>query len=191
MKSIFRLAFILTLAPTWFCAAQQTNPEPPKEAAPTKVTAPEDVKKLLSQLADLIAPFTVEDAKNGFKNETDLWSQPKQAGMLTNFSGRIVNGQLIGDYVVDSGKGKIENLWMTKSRPNGGKISVEISLLDGNIEVIGFALLPEKVGWNDIWNAKPTVELSKRLSPSSDLGFQILEIRQGDTATRYELPGDK
>jgi hypothetical protein len=194
MDNILGLALILALIPSWLSAAEQAKPDPPKEV-PAKVVAPEDMKKLLSQVGDLIAPFTVEDAKNGFKNETDLWnlwSQPKQAGMLTNFTSRTVKGQRIGDFVVDdSGKPKIENLWVTKSRPDGGNISLEISLQDGNIEHISFALLPAKVGWSDIWGAKPTVELSKRLSPSSDLGFQILEIRQGDIDTRYELPGDK
>lgn len=164
----------------------------PQETPVTKITSSDDVTRITSQIADLIAPFTAEDVLNGLKNERGLWNQPKRDG-ISNFNGRIVNGQQVGTFVVNTDSGTIETLTMTKARPAGGKVSVEVGLKNGNIEVISFKVLPDRAGFTDIWNAKPVVVLSKRLSSdtSNSIGFEHVEIRQGDATTQYELPRSK
>jgi hypothetical protein len=54
-----------------------------------------------------------------------------------------------------------------------------------------FKLLPDKAGFQDIWAAAPAVSLSKRASSNAGdgIGFEAVEMRQGGTTTRYELPG--
>lgn len=183
------IAFLLALAISAVCSAQQTTTaaqEPPL----TKVTSPDEVKKITSQIGDLIAPFTLQDIRNGFKDESALWSGKPEAGMLTNFSGRFVNGQQVGYFFVNRDSGLVETRTMTKARQGGGKISVEIGLERGSIIAMDFKLLPDKAGFQDIWNVKPTVSLTKRASSNSGdaIGFGAVQIRQGDTITRYELP---
>jgi hypothetical protein len=182
------------MAPATPAPIPQTNvaapdkPEP-QRPPPTKITSPEDVKKITSQIAELIAPFTIEDIRNGFTNQPDLWNQPKGGG-LSNFNGRIVNGQQVGSFAVNTDTGTIVTLTMTKARQPSGKVSVEIGIKGGNIQGIQFKLLPEGGGFQAIWNAQPVVVLSKPITPtpSNGIGFEIVEIRQGDATTQYELP---
>jgi len=143
----------------------------PQGLPATKLTSPDDLKQLASQIADLIAPFTLDDLRNGFKNEPSLSIYPPGV-------------------VVKKSSGVRETRTMTKARPAGGKVSVEVGLIDGNIEAVQFTLLPDRAGFQDVWNAKPVVVLSKhRASNASyDIGFETLEIRQGDKTTHYDLP---
>lgn len=181
-----------TPAPTTQMVDAGAEKQEPQEASFTKVTSSDDMKRIISQIADLITPFTTEDVRNGLKNEPDLWNQPKGQG-ISDFNGRIVNGQQVGTFVVNTDSGTIETLTMTKARPADGKISVEVGLKNGNIEVISFKVLPDQAGFTDKWNAKPVVVLSKRLSSdtSNSIGFEHVEIRQGDATTQYELPSSK
>jgi hypothetical protein len=169
MKKGPRIALLLALT-NGICAAQQTTTAAP-EPLPKKIASQEEAKIVASQIADLIAPFTLDDLRNGFKNEPSLSNYPPGV-------------------VVKKGSGVQETRTMTKVRPAGGKVSVEVALMDGNIEEVAFKLLPAKAGFQDIWNAKPVVVLSKRVASnaSNDIGFGRIEIRQGDTTTRYELP---
>jgi len=157
--------------------------EEPQETPPTKITSPDDVKRIIAQIADLITPFTIAGIRNGLKNEQDLWNQSK-GGFVTS------GNQQKGDFVVNTGGGTIETLTMTKARQAGGKVSVEVGLRNGNIEMIQFKLLPDNAGFQDIWNAQPVVVLSKRISTnaSDGLGFERVEIREGNAMKQYELP---
>jgi hypothetical protein len=94
-------------------SAQQTGTA--AQESPKTITSPEEVKKIAAQIADLIAPFTLEGVRNGFKDELDLWSGKPQAGMLTNFSGRYVNGQQVGYFFVAQNSGLVETRTMTKA----------------------------------------------------------------------------
>ena len=136
----------------------------------TLITSSDDMRRITSQIDDLIAPFTMKDVRDGFENEPYLWNQLKG---------------------VSVGAGTIVTLTMTKARQAGGKVSVEVGLRGRNIEVIWFKLLPDRAGFQDIWDARPVVVLSKRISSnaSNDIGFEQIEIRQGDATIQYELPG--
>jgi len=188
MKKGPSIAVLLALAISAASLAQQTG-TPAQEPPLTKITSPDEVKKITSRIADLIAPFTLQDIRTGFKDESALWSEKPQAGMLTNFSGRYVDGQQVGYSFANLDSGLVETRTMTKARPGGGKISVEIGLERGSITGMDFKVLPDKAGFQDIWNAQPTVSLSKRASSNAGdgIGFEIVQIRQGDTTTRYEL----
>jgi len=145
----------------------------PQGPQPTKVTSRDDLKKSAARIADLIAPFTIEDLRSGFKNDPPL-------------STRLPGVE------VRSGSGVLETRTMTKARPAGGTVSVEVALIDGIIEEVAFKHLPEQAGFQDIWNAKPVVVLNKRvaLNTSDDIGFATVEIRQGDKTDQYELSGN-
>ena len=173
MRRIACITFIVAFGISAVCSAQETH-EAPQGQPLTKVTSPDDLKKLSSEIADLIAPFTLEDIRNGFKNEPSLSSYPP-------------------GIVVKKGSGVRDTRTMTKARPAGGKVSVEVGLIDGNIEKAQFKLLPDKAGFQDIWNAKPVVVLSKRVASnaSDGIGFEEVEIRRGDKTTQYELSGSQ
>lgn len=168
MGRIVCITFIVAFGISAVCSAQQTHATP-QEQPVTKITSPDDLKKLSSEIADLIAPFTIEDIRNGFKNEPSLSGSP--AGV-----------------VVKKGTGVQDSRMMMKPRPTGGRVSVEVELIDGNINA-QFKLLPDGAGFQALWNAEPVVVLSKRVASDANdgIGFEEVEIRRGDKTTRYEL----
>jgi hypothetical protein len=91
--------------------------------------------------------------------------------------------------VVEKGSGVSEERILTKSRPSGGKVSVEVALVDDRITTVVFKLLPEGGGFQAIWNAKPVVILSKPAPARSgdDIGFTAVEIMRDGVMTSYEL----
>ncbi len=169
MRKIACITFIVAFVISAVCSAQETHATPTEEPV-TKITSPDDLKKISSEITDLIAPFTIEDIRNGFKNEPSLSGDPSGV-------------------VVKKGSGVQDSRMMMKPRPTGGRVSVEVELIDGNIKNVQFKLLPDRAGFQALWNAQPVVVLSKRVaSDASDgIGFEEVEIRRGDKTTRYEL----
>lgn len=146
-----------------FLAKQSTN----------SAASPDDMKRVTSEIAALIAPFTTEDVRNRLTNEPALWNQNQQNGVI-----------------VEPGTKTVQTLTMTKARPEGGKISVEVVVRDGNIETMQFKHLPENGGFMAIWNAQPVVILTKRTSNNAGnaIGFEHVELREGDAMKQYDLP---
>ena len=164
----FRMICLAVVIPV-ACVAQ--TQEPPKLPPPIKITSLDDLKKLTSQISNLIAPFTLDDLRSGFKNEPSLSNSPPGV-------------------TIKKGSGAQEDRSMAKPRPTGGKISVDVLLLDGEITAVIFKHLPEGGGFQAMWNAKPVLILGKRatVNTNDDIGFSAVKILQGDQMTDYELP---
>lgn len=169
MRNVAFMLIFLALGIPVACVAQ--TPEPPKQSPPIKITSLDDLKKLTSQISDLIAPFTLDDLRNGFKNEPSLSDNPSGV-------------------VIKKGSGTQEDRFVRKPRPSGGNISVDVVLVDGEVTTVIFKHLPEGGGFQAIVNAKPVLILSKRttVNTNDDIGFSVVEILQGDQTTDYELP---
>jgi hypothetical protein len=169
MRNVALMMIFLAVGIPVACVAQ--TQEPPKQSPPIKITSLDDLKKLTSQISGLIAPFTLDDLRNGFKNEPSLADSPSGV-------------------VIKKGSGTREDRSVTKPRPSGGKISVDVLLLDGEITAVIFKHLPEGGGFQAMWDAKPVLILSKRttVNTNDDIGFSVVKILQGDQTTDYELP---
>jgi hypothetical protein len=119
--------------------------------------------RVTSEIARLIAPFRLEEAREGFKGEFE------SSGMKSNF-----------------GVGAMSVQTITKPRPGGGKVSAEVAYKNGMIDSIAFKLLPGDAGFQVLWNTEPTVVLSQPIS--TGIGFAHAVIRKdGGAATEVDL----